>query len=78
VIDFAELLVQLTDAVPIGAGGADAGIALDVVSMELELPLETRIVAGGDLEASFPRGRMATGFDPALARLAARFDVKGG
>jgi len=72
-IDMADLLVALVEAVPLAAGGPDAGVAVDVESMEVDLPIETRLGDGGALLASFPRGRMATDFDPELARVSARF-----
>jgi hypothetical protein len=78
VIDLADLLIDLVDAVPISGGGPEVGIDLEVESMEVELPIETCLGDGGRLLASFPRGRMATRFDPALARVAARFAVRGG
>jgi hypothetical protein len=78
VIDFGELLVGLVDAIPIGAGGPEAGIQIAVESMEIDLPIETRFGDDGALLATFPRGRMATAFDPELARVAARFGVRSG
>lgn len=75
-IDLADLLVDLALGVPIGAGGPDAGIALAVEAMEVVLPVETRLGDGAALLASYPRGRMATRFDPALARLSATFGVR--
>jgi hypothetical protein len=77
VIDFAELLVGLLEAVPLSAGGPDAGIALAVESLEVSLPIEARLGPGGALLASFPRGRLATRLDPAHGRLATVFAVRG-
>ena len=75
-IDLAELLVGLTEMIPIAAGTAEAGLAIEVESMEVDLPLEAQLAADAGLLASFPRGRLATAFDPALGRLAASFAVR--
>jgi hypothetical protein len=77
VIDFAELLVGLTEALPLDAGGPDAGIELLVESLEVTLPIEARLAADGTLLASFPRGRMATSLVPAHGKLATVFCVRG-
>lgn len=58
-----ELVVATVAELPIGEGD------LVVSSVELALPIEPRLGAGGALEASWPRGRMATGFDPPLGTL---------
>jgi hypothetical protein len=71
-VPLADLLVGVTAALPIAAGG-ETGIS--VVAMDLDLPVETRIDRGGELHASLPRGRMATGFDLPHGRVVARFEV---
>jgi hypothetical protein len=78
VIDFAELLVGLIEALPLDAGGPDAGVALVVESLEITLPIEARLAADGALLASFPRGRLATSLAPAHGKLATVFSVRGG
>jgi hypothetical protein len=59
----AELVVAVIAELPLGDGD------LVVSSIELALPIEPRLGATGALEASWPRGRMITGFDPPLGTL---------
>jgi hypothetical protein len=59
----AELVVAVVAELPLGEGD------LVVSSVELSLPIEPRLTATGALEASWPRGRMITGFDPPLGTL---------
>jgi len=59
----AELVVAAIAELPLGDGD------LVVSSVELALPIEPRLAATGALEASWPRGRMITGFDPPLGTL---------
>jgi hypothetical protein len=72
---FGELLVALAGMVPARAGSRQAGLALRVSSLDLTLPIESRIEPGAELKASLPRGRLATGFDPPLGVLSARFET---
>lgn len=58
-----DLLVSIIGELPIAGGD------LVVSAVELELPIESRLAAGGHLEASWPRGRFATGFDPPLGAI---------
>jgi hypothetical protein len=77
VIDFANLLAELAEGLPLDATGA-SGVVLRVTDAELELPLETRLQASG-LTATLPRGLIATGFAEPLGRLHAHFArVEGG
>ena len=69
---FDALLVALVAALPASAGGPAEGAEVSVTHVDLDLPLEARLGSSG-LEASLPRGRLRTGFDPPLGRLAARF-----
>jgi hypothetical protein len=71
-----HLLVALTDLVPVGVGSKADDLFLHVRTLDLTLPVEARIESGGQLQASLPRGRLATGFDPRLARIHARFEVR--
>ncbi len=63
------LLVEMIDELPIACGD------LVVSGVELELPIESRLDAGV-MRASWPRGRMITGFDPPLGTLAVSFAVE--
>ncbi len=75
---FSDLVSDMVDLIPATSGGPDDGIALDVTSIEITLPIEARITDDGALVASAPRGRMATGFTIPHAHVRARFDVGGG
>jgi hypothetical protein len=66
-----DLLVDLAASLARGAG--DAGTIVVVTSVDLTLPVEAHIARGGELLASLPRGRMATGFALPHGRLSARF-----
>jgi hypothetical protein len=70
-----DLLVDLAASLAHGAGAPEASIV--VTSVDLTLPLEARIARGGELLASLPRGRLATGFQMPHGRLAARFTAGG-
>lgn len=70
-----ELLVALANEIPSGADSAQAGLSLSVQSLDIDLPVEAHIGPGAELSASLPRGRLATGFDPPLCKLMARFEV---
>jgi hypothetical protein len=74
-LPFAELLVRLAELVPARARSPRSGVELSVSAMDLTLPIESRIVHGGELRASLPRGRMSTGFDPPLAQVTVRYEV---
>ncbi len=64
------LAAELTPRLESGA----AGLALEVTRLEVDAPIEARIGAEMGLAASLPRGRLATGFDPPLGHLRARFE----
>jgi hypothetical protein len=68
-----ELLLSLLDAVPLEAGGAAAGVHLEVETIEVAFPIESHLAPGGRFLASVPRGRIATGFDPPHGELAFLF-----
>jgi hypothetical protein len=61
-----------------GAGGPALGVAIEVTGVDLTLPIEAHIDRDGELRASLPRGRMATGFRTPHGRLTARFTAQGG
>ncbi len=75
-LPFGELLVELAGLVPERAGSLAEGVALHVSSLHLTLPIESRIGPAGELSASLPRGRLATGFDPPLTAVTLRFEVE--
>ena len=64
-----HLVARLADTV------ADAPPGLVVTEWALEAPVEARIARDGSLELSMPRGRLATGFDPPLGRIALRVEA---
>jgi hypothetical protein len=70
---FADLILALAESVPAGMGSVHVGVAIDVTAVELTVPVETHIAVGGDLRASLPRGRLATGFQMPHGRLVASF-----
>ena len=73
---FSELLVAITDLIPARIASMEAGIALDVSTFDVDFPIEARIHHDAELRTSLPRGRLATGFDPLLGRVAVRFEVR--
>jgi hypothetical protein len=70
---FGDLILALAESLPRGAGAPELGVEVQVTGVDLVVPLESRIGGGGELRASLPRGRMATGFRAPHGRLAARF-----
>ena len=69
-----DVLSGLTDALPLEAGDP-ASVRVVVSAIDVAVPLEMRIEDGAELRVSFPRGRLATGFDPPHGRLVAHLDV---
>jgi len=67
---FDELVVAVISELPLGDGD------LVVSEVDLALPIEPRFTRTGALEASWPRGRMTTGFDPPLATLEVKLVVE--
>ena len=68
-----QVLVDLADSILARAGGSEDGIAIHVTRFELDVPCELRLNGRAGLDASMPRGRLATGFDPPLGQLRAVF-----
>ncbi len=66
----AELVVAVIAELPLGDGD------LVVSSVALALPIESRLAPTGTLEASWPRGRMITGFDPPVGTLELMLSVE--
>lgn len=56
-----QLLEHLADAFA-GAAPQVPGLGIEVTEVRMDLPVEARIVRGGALEMSLPRGQLATGF----------------
>lgn len=69
---FEDVLAHLIWAFAEPSVPASAWARMDVTSVDLDVPLETRPSADGGLLASLPRGVMATGFEAPLARLRVR------
>lgn len=69
-IAFEKLLVAMIDDLPLEGGD------LVVSSVDLEIPIESRIDDHGRLEASWPRGRFGTGFDPPLGAMTIHLTVE--
>jgi hypothetical protein len=72
VIALEDLLVTMIDDLPLTGGD------LVVSAVELELPIESRFDGRGHLEASWPRGRFGTGFDPPLGAVTLHLTVEEG
>lgn len=68
------LLIELAAGLPGDEGGNHAGVALQVESVSLALPIELRFDRRGRVGAGLPRCRMATGFDLPLSTLRATFE----
>ncbi|MEQ1568418.1 MAG: hypothetical protein ABMA64_22470 [Myxococcota bacterium] len=64
---------QLVARLACALGDTPAGLA--VTEWTLDAPIEAQIARDGSLELSLPRGRLATGFDPPLGRLALRVEA---
>jgi hypothetical protein len=74
-LELGDLLVQLVSLMPARVASSEAQLALQTTSLDLTVPIESRIVPGGDLQASLPRGLLRTGFDPPLGQVVARFEA---
>ena len=72
---FAAFIQAMVEDLPQVVGSAEAGLRVVVTTIDLTLPIESRIGADGTLHASLPRGSMATGFVLPLGRVSARFAV---
>jgi hypothetical protein len=68
-----KLIVSLIDHLPEDAGGHEAGVRVEIESVDLAIPIEARLDATGMIRASLPRGRLATGYDAVLCRMAVRY-----
>jgi hypothetical protein len=67
------LIVGLVDTLPGDAGGPQHGVRVKITSIDLAIPVETHVDAAGLVRASLPRGRLATGYEVVLSRMALRF-----
>lgn len=68
------LIVGLVDALPEDAGSPEAGVRVEIASVDLAIPVEAHIDASGHIRASLPRGRLATGYATDLGRMALRYE----
>lgn len=75
-IRFEELLVGLMELIPLSVG--DGTTEVSVTELQINTPIETRVMSDGSLRGTLPRGRMATGFDAPHSRLYARFATRSG
>jgi hypothetical protein len=57
----ADAFATVPEAVP--------GLGIEVTEVRMDLPVEARIVGGGELEMSLPRGKLRTGVALPLGRL---------
>ncbi|MFL5540756.1 MAG: hypothetical protein ACJ8J0_17320 [Longimicrobiaceae bacterium] len=64
-----EALVEHLAEAFAGAHPEIPGLGIEVTEVRMDLPVEARIVRGGELEMSLPRGMMRTGFGMPLGRL---------
>ncbi len=71
-----ELLSAMGDLAQPAIRSTAAGLALDVDTLDVNLPIESRMQGDGELCASPPRGRLATGFDPPLGAVAVTLTVE--
>jgi hypothetical protein len=69
-----ELVVGLADGLPGGLGDARSGVRVESTVLDLVIPIEVHVDAGGMVRASLPRGRLATGWDVPHSRLQLSFD----
>lgn len=72
-----ELIDQLAEAFAVAPPEAP-GLGIVVSEVSLDLPVEARIVRGGAVEMSLPRGMLSTGFSLPHGRLRLRFAEEGG
>jgi len=56
-----QLLEHLADAFA-GSPPEVPGMGIEVTEVRMDLPVEAKIVRGGEVEMSLPRGMLATGF----------------
>jgi hypothetical protein len=68
------LIVGLVDTLPEDAGSPEAGIRVELASIDLAIPVEAHVDADGHIRASLPRGRLSTGFDSDLCRMGLRYE----
>lgn len=73
-IHLEQLILDFADGIPDDAGGPEAGVRVELTSVDLVVPVETRFGEDGLVRATLPRGRLATGHDPVHSHLALRFD----
>lgn len=72
-----QLLEHLADAFG-GAAPEVPGLGIEVTEVRMDLPVEAKIVRGGEVEMSLPRGMLATGFGMPHGRLRLLLVSEGG
>ena len=70
-----QLLVDLAGSILARAGSPEDGVAIRITRIDIDVPCELRLNKHAGLDASMPRGRLATGFDPPLGQIRAVFRV---
>jgi hypothetical protein len=68
-----QLLTELVDNLPADAGSVAEGIKVAITTVEVILPIESRL-NGGHFGACWPRGRWQSGFELPAGSLATRFE----
>ena len=67
------LIVGLIESLPDDAGGPEAGVRVEIETVDLAIPIAAHVDGGGMIRASLPRGRLATGYDADLCRIGLRY-----
>lgn len=75
-LSLADLVIAMVEAIPLTSGSERDGAMVEVTGLDVTIPVEARLGARGEVEASAPRGLLATGFDLPHGRLSARFTVE--
>lgn len=60
---FEDLVLEFAESIPLGTRDIGASFEVIVDEVQLDIPIESRIGTNGHLQATAPRGRLATGFD---------------
>ncbi len=69
-----QLVEELADAFG-GSTPEVPGMAIEVTEVQVDLPVEAKIVGGGAVEMSLPRGQLATGWAMPHGRLRMRLEA---
>jgi hypothetical protein len=77
VTSLGQLLLELVDQLPAEAGGPADGVRVAITTVEMDLPLESRLI-DGSFAASLPRGRWRSGVEMPQGALFARWERTAG